>query len=405
MKRKEKKKREETSSQVYKDFAWRESLGEEPVFLERKKALIDRDPLTKDLLKELQAYDPQQGRSPRLNELLNQVEEKWFVSIYIPSELRYDAQQRGLPPEKIYQKAVEKDIVVDGNKFLEAINCKPMSDPFVIRNRFQIEPIVFCIPTDLGTPHIFGERHFNDNLTIQIDLNLITLRSAPYVKDTVWKIVEKYLRDGIPDNSTIMKTLYVMEAPGYDIEEVMYLYRCSPSTFQKYLRWYDTHTQEKLPFRLIAFLENKRREGLKSYDEWIEKLRTTKWKVGREYIKGQDAISEDAVEKAIKLIWRAIHRKTYTRVKGELEDWTCPIHGNNLQTGSRGSPGYLRPDGTLIIKCEYCKALYDKFKRIESMNKGRLPLADDDLIDQISHVRTGRLPRKKNTRHTDGDEE
>jgi len=54
LKKEKRKKREETSKAPFNDYLWRESLGKEKIFLSRKKALIDRDPLTKELLKELQ---------------------------------------------------------------------------------------------------------------------------------------------------------------------------------------------------------------------------------------------------------------------------------------------------------------------------------------------------------------
>jgi len=129
-----------------------------------------------------------------------------------------------------------------------------------------------------------------------------------------------------------------------------------------------------LGFRLIAFLNEICKGDNLKYEKWLEGLRTKKWIVGRS-IKG-----EDQVEKGVKIIWRAIRREFYTREKAEpvIEDWNCPEHSKEH------SP-----------TCKDCQALYQRFDRINSMNKGyskTMPQAD---IDFLYYERIGRLPKRR----------
>jgi len=367
-----KRKREETESQVIKDFVWRESLGKEKIFLERKKALIYRDPLTQELLNELQRYNPQLGKSPQLKEILNQLEKKWFVSIVIPAEVNYAAQSHGFQPDKIYERTVEKKIAINGNEFLETLFCKPTNEPFVIQNRFKNEPIVFCIPTDSGDPYLFGQRFFNDNLTIQIDLNLINQNDARYVKNTVWKIVKKYLKEGIPDNSYIMKSLYGMEAPGYDPEELTFLYHCKEKTFSNNLRYYDMK-MAGLTFRLIALVEKTKEPSKREerYKQLVESARIPKVH--------KPEPGESRVREGFKQIYKAIQRNSPPIKEQDIvteKKYNCPEHGKNCN-----------------LECSHLQSwLKRKLPKEISLIGKR---ADEKELEYLAAPKSGKISRKK----------
>jgi len=94
--------------------------------------------------------------------------------------------------------------------------------------------------------------------------------------------------------------------------------------FQKYLWWYDIHQNEKFSFRIIAYIDKARKQGKRNIDEVIERFRNgkTKW--------GTPVRGEDAVEKGIKLIHKAIQGMDYSVKNTEpiIDRYECPDHGN-----------------------------------------------------------------------------
>lgn len=119
------------------------------------------------------------------------------------------------------------------------------------------------------------------------------------------------------------------------------------ATFNNYLRWYDIHTTEKLSFRLIANIEKNRKNNPQCAEEILEKLKSNKIRWGIS-IKG-----EDAVEKGVKIIYKAIHRTDYSQKKIEplIENYNCPKHKSGCPTS-----------------CKYYKNWLGRFNRLMPSN-------------------------------------
>lgn len=213
--------------------------------------------------------------------------------------------------------------------------------------------------SDFTVPDTIRKRHCDifpampDHVYLDVDLSTLDMHDEKRVKSEMWQIVKTSLL-------LRQKALEGMKQaqPQDDPPELGFVYHIREPVFENYLRWYDLHIKEYLGFRLIAFLENVRKENLLTYDEWLEKLRSMKWKVGRP-IRG-----EDRVEKAVKIIWEAIHKSSYTKPEAIMDEWSCPTHGNDYHD-----------------ECKSCRALSDKFNKIyppelymEPMDPGTLEL-------------------------------
>jgi hypothetical protein len=396
-------------------------MGTETVFA-RKKELILRDPLYKELCETLERIhrarksdndkrcsddlvfeEVKERASPRCSEkmrkahearypdhwalfkLIGAVEYKWRVTLgfkFSPPEITIDAPYVdnstiyiGTVP---YIEGYEGVILSDPDKY-PMLNWVPYPNPF-------------GRPPELADINEFVNRHYNKTgrtwLPIVVNVSELNKTDAKKTKRQLWSVIEAHLQKE--------KRIPYLEDPAC---RTLYRFR-KGEIFQNYLRWYDLHTWEKprLGFRLIAFLEEKHKDGMESYDDWLQALRTTKWKVSRP-VKG-----EDRVEKGVKRMWAAIHREPYTQKKVAplMEEWSCPVHGRNVQTGSTNHPGQMRRDGSLRITCPHCKALYDRFNRFHSVDSGWTPTDTDKEIDRKVLKASGRLP-KKQTRYHDED--
>jgi hypothetical protein len=83
----------------------------------------------------------------------------------------------------------------------------------------------------------------------------------------------------------------------------------------------DYNTPKGFTFRTIAFLDYAEKERPDQKDKAIERVKQK----GKRWI-GHPISGEDAVEKGVKLIYQAIHRKPYP-AKKKAELFNCPIHG------------------------------------------------------------------------------
>lgn len=112
------------------------------------------------------------------------------------------------------------------------------------------------------------------------------------------------------------------------------LRRLRPDTFRKYLKWYDIHMDQKFSFRCIA-LGEKGKKNIEDVGAELQKIRhqldDQEWKTyRRKKTEIGDIIGEDAVEKGVKVIYHAIHRKPYKeRDVGQIEEYVCIDHMND----------------------------------------------------------------------------
>lgn len=194
-----------------------------------------------------------------------------------------------------------------------------------------------------------------DELPIAINLSVIDSRDIKEIQREVGKLVKEELtkRKG-------KKKGWEPSHPLHIEQELGFIYHIKDETFQRYLKWYDLHTREKLSLRWIAHLE---RMSSRVREEVLERLKSKakipKW--------GKDIEGEDAVQKGVHLIYKAIHRKEYKpyevkpEIEPEIEVYSCPFHGTDcpkdcdyilkwLRKFDKRYPPELPPDTTLELK-------------------------------------------------------
>lgn len=294
--------------EVRKETAFSYIFDKHSVFTERKKALMSRDPLTKDLLNKLDSYRPNQSEpSEKEIEIKRQeLAKKWNVGIIITAVAKHFVT--GVPI--IGSQA--RDNCLSPIKFTyDGINIQEM-EPLLIFNNIAGNPV-----ESFASPFA---RMFTEikpgTLNLSINLSLLDRNDAQDVKRAVWSIIEKY----IPKNKPKAKFV--------DIPELSFIYDCKPKSFSNYVRWYDLHVNECLGFRVIACLEEHARKGIADVSALIEKLKKKRIPIGtKDSFKG-----EDRIEKGVKLIYQAIHREKYParkdRHKTFLDVYDCPQHGS-----------------------------------------------------------------------------
>lgn len=174
-------------------------------------------------------------------------------------------------------------------------------------------------PIDDAVTHL--KKQESEHLYLDIDLTTLDMNDARAVKRQVWQMVQQRIQKKRTENPSSKRTRqshYKNDRP-----ELAFVYHIKEVTFQKYLRWYTIHQNEKLSFRLIAHIERVKKTSVASADELLERLRSKRIKWGNP-VKG-----EDAVEKGVKLIHRAIHGTDfYTKDEEIIEKYNCPTHGN-----------------------------------------------------------------------------
>lgn len=175
------------------------------------------------------------------------------------------------------------------------------------------------------------------SVPIIVDIGGLTEKSKDKVTEEIWNIIKRKIKEKRTNAEGPWKNIPAVRDP----KEVGFISAMAEDTFVKYLKWYDLHmggdnqTAKGLPFRNIAFLEFVKREHPDKFEETkrriAERTKSIKTKSGKEkeikgYI-GQPVKGEDIVEKGVKLIYRAIHRKAYPSKKRQ-ELYNCPQHGN-----------------------------------------------------------------------------
>lgn len=167
-----------------------------------------------------------------------------------------------------------------------------------------------------------------------------------------------------------------------DSRELGFISAMAEDTFVQYLKWYDLHmggdyqAPKGLPFRTIAFDEfgqQKFPDKLEVAKRRIaEKTKSIKTSAGKEKeIKGPIGApvpGEDIVEKGVKLIYRAIHRKAYPSKKRQ-ELYNCPQHGKECT------------DNCLYLK-----------KWMKDFNKRQMLFKRLTTTDQLDHIDTPDTP-------------
>ena len=159
----------------------------------------------------------------------------------------------------------------------------------------------------------------DDHFYLDIDLSIINARKdkSKVLKET-WNIISKKVKKR---DKGIRKKGWSPPYPKGDDPALAFIYHTSDKKFSDYLRWYDLRMDKKLSYRLLALIE--KYPGKAS--EIFEQLKNKKVKWGIP-IKG-----EDKIEKGIKQIYEAIHRKKFAlqSVPTQIEEHSCSVHNND----------------------------------------------------------------------------
>jgi hypothetical protein len=299
-------------------------------FLRRKGKLIRRDPLYKELTKILTffSYEPLPVISPEKKALYEKIpllkgelEKKWNVEIDFTEEERYWANRAG----QSYSGSDGPLIIRQG--WFRGKDGKPYTSKAIALKAWRLNPDtqekkklkLKILPTD-------------DRLLIDIDLNLGDQgEDGKLLKENVCSLIDRCLKQRKREGK---KPVMIGEP-----QELAFLYHRREETLENYLRWYDLNIgsdyqkPKGYSFRAIAELENVRRNHPELYED-AKKQIANRTKVirstrGEKILKGfvGDPIKgEDAVEKGVKMIYSAIHRKSYPSKKTKQKEYRCPNH-------------------------------------------------------------------------------
>lgn len=327
------------------------------VYTQRKKLLISRDPLAKDLLKKLDEYRPNKN-SPsekEIESIRQKLENKWNVSILITGASKPFVT--GLP----VIKNQKRNNCLSPVKFsYDGIEIQEM-EPLKIFNKIEGNPIAaFRAPVN----GILSESKTSE-LVLHVNLSVLDNADAGDIRKAFWDIIKKHIPKKKPDNKNI------------DIPEISFIYDIRQKTFENYIRWYDLNMEKNnktlkgLSFRAIAFCEYVLRNNPERYDETkrkiIERTKVVKSTRGEKEYKGyigETIKGEDAVEKGVKIIYRAIHRKPYSS-KTKQKEYNCPTHGTSCP-----------------INCAYLKSFMHDFNKRAMLFKP-LVTTDPNNLSQI----------------------
>lgn len=188
------------------------------------------------------------------------------------------------------------------------------------------------------------------HLYLDIDLSTLDMADARRIKVEVWEFLKPRIQERKRDvrrqkgwNPPVQKG---------DPPELAWVYQTKENTFYKYLRWYDIHRQEKLGFRIIAFMEAQGKHDPARIEKVLEQVKNMPRipQVGTP-VPGKNKVTvrgEDAVEKGVKRIHLTIHRTPYNRTDSMrvFEQYDCPKHG-------KGCPK----------DCQYLSEWHNRFNR------------------------------------------
>jgi len=280
-------------------------------------------------------HEKQNPDAWKLFKQMGGVEYKWQVSLkpeFSSKEISIMAPYTnpeiiwvGTPPLTIGHE----DLVMYDPKFYPQLYWLPYPNPF------KKAPILFEIN------EIYRMR--GKWIPFIIDVSRLNRNDERAVKKLIWSIIENNLQKE--------RT----KKPHDEFKECGFLYHLrDEKTFQNYLRWYDLHFEKPhFTFRAIAFIEYVFRNYPDKYESTMTEIakrtkivRTARGERILKGVVGEHIKGEDAVEKGVKLIYSAIHRKPYLQ-KTKQRDYNCPTHGVSCPT----------------MECPYLKSFMKDYNR------------------------------------------
>lgn len=167
-------------------------------YTQRKKALISRDPLAKDLLEKLEKYRPNKSNpSEKEIEFLRQkLEDKWNVSILITGAAKPFVT--GLP---VIANQTRDNCLSPVKFSYDAIAIQEM-EPLIISNKIAGNPITSFHPPMEGI--LFGAKI--NELVIHVNISLLDNADERTIKIALWDIKKNIYRKR---NSTIKILIFL----------------------------------------------------------------------------------------------------------------------------------------------------------------------------------------------------
>lgn len=213
-----------------------------------------------------------------------------------------------------------------------------------------------------------------EHIVLGIDIGGLTEKDKTKVTEEIWNILKTEIKKRREEGQGRLPALG-------DPKELGFIATIEDDVFNKYLKWYDLHmgndyhTPKGLPFRTIAYHEYLERKHPDKAEEAKRKIETE-----RKGIIGQSIQGEDNIEKGVKLIYQAIHRKEYPSKK-RLGLYKCPVHGKDCPKN-----------------CSYLKDYMKDFNKKKMLYKSLNTLAPEDLEQVVDDYRN---PKKTKQRKSD----
>jgi hypothetical protein len=284
--------------------------------IERKYALIIRDPLTRKFDKKLLELLRDQGNeslSGEVNRSAQELEGKWNFRIHIPRAVQENPEEAlsRLEAGLIYRPwrpIFAKPQAIKDLRKQTGYLIMDQKTRTIINIGYENTGLIYCPPP---------------LIPLAFDPTMLTHHDI----DMVVKTVKSLLVAEIKKSRGVNRTDWTPVAPGGEPEELAKVLRCRPENFEKYLRWFDLH-MAGIPFRLIAHYEStisdpEKREAV--FEKVIVAKKTPKV---RKKVK-----TESAVTKGHDLILFAIYRKRSVSDEDKVQlfgEYKCPDHeGNN----------------------------------------------------------------------------
>jgi hypothetical protein len=198
------------------------------------------------------------------------------------------------------------------------------------------------------------------SVPIIVDVGGLTEKSKDKVTKEIWDIVKRKIKAKRTNAKGQWKNIPAVRDP----QELGFISAMKEDTFAKYLKWYDLHmgddytNPQGFTFRTIATLERLEKkvpEKMNAVREYLSGKKPKGMKILKGVI-GEQVKGEDHVEVAVKLIYQAIHRKSYpARKKKEL--FKCLEHGDNCP-----------------LDCKNLRESLKAFNKKHSMRKGKMEI-------------------------------
>ena len=217
------------------------------------------------------------------------------------------------------------------------------------------------------------------SIPLIIDAGGLTEKDKNKVTEEIWNIIKPEIKER-RGKAKGQRSIPAVR----DSKELGFITTLSDGDFAKYLKWYDLHTQG-YTFRKIAYYEYLEKNHPDIAEEAKRKIenrtKTIKSRIGKERtIKGfigEPIKGEDNVEKGVKLIYQAIHRKPYPS-KEKQTPFNCPEHGNEYNED-----------------CQHCKKWFKKFNTSKKLFNPLNTLSPEALEQVVDDYYNPKKTKKK----------